>query len=237
MFQTIFEQQASNDTHLKNKIMNKFFLRIAVFLGFFCASGLLHAQKGSVIFPIDNNKLMKGFPNRLSIGLKDLNADSIEVSAANATVKKESMWHWTVTPDTSYQRLTVVVKAWHKRKLVSVDSTIFRLVWLPDPVIYIANKTGHNDSIQRSVLAEALGFSARGTGIDQDAPYQVISFGMRLDDGSAQFHLAEGAFLTADMKEVILAVKPGTRAFFESVMVRYPDGRVKRVDGVTLLLK
>ncbi|HTF02724.1 MAG TPA: GldM family protein [Bacteroidia bacterium] len=217
--------------------MNNAFLRILLFIGFFCASGLLTAQKGCVVHSIENSTLYKGCPNRLSIGLKGIAADSIEVSAVNATVEKQNIWSWTVVPDTAYQRLTVIVKAWNKRKLVSVDSMIFRLVWLPDPVIYIANKTGHNDSIQRSVLAEALGFSARGMGIDQDAPYQVISFGMRLDDGSAQFHLAEGAFLTADMKEVILAVKPGTRAFFEHVIVRYPDGRVKTLDGVTLLLK
>src|ERR1044072_5161186 len=86
---------------------------LSLVLLFFTVAHVASAQH-SVVFPYQNNTLVKGFPNWLTIGLQGIAADSIEVTAHHSLVEKKSTWEWSITPDTEYGSETVVVTAWYK---------------------------------------------------------------------------------------------------------------------------
>lgn len=212
----------------------KFFAVTSIMI-VFCS--VLNAQT-SVVNPLQNNTLIKGIPNHLSVGLKGIEADSIELSANHSTLQKINNWYWTIIPDTGYSSETIIVTAWRKGEAVSIDSTEFRLRWLPDPVIYVGNKTGLQDSITRTNLTTTLGVAARGIGIDQDVHYAVISFNMILEGPYLSLALhSDNAYLTEGMRNAIMTAPVGQRVTFSGINVKYPDGRVKKVEGVSLLLK
>lgn len=213
--------------------MRTFRLCFVIALYLLCSIG----NSQSIIFPIQHNVLIKGIPNYLSVGLKGIAADSIELAAHHSKLEKQDNWNWYITPDTGFKSETVIVKAWKENKLVSVDSTEFRLKWLPDPKIYIANRTGDTDSIQKSLLINAI-VAARGENVDQDVFYQVLSFNMVLEGPYLSLVLhSDSASLTAEMRKQIMTAKPGQRVTFTVIRVKYPDGRIKNVDDVSLVLK
>lgn len=186
----------------------------------------------SVISPLHNNVLVRGIPNTLTVGLKGIAADSVELRAEKCTFEKLSMWEWRITPDTSLKSASIILEAWSRNKMIVIDTMYFRLKWLPDPVIYIENKTGQNDSALASRFATGSGIAARGENIDQDVWFRVQSYRMTLSSDTSKHFISNDPYIKPEMIAAIKAAPHGTFVTFDKVMVLYPDKRVSIVQGV-----
>lgn len=210
-------------------------MRISLFILCFFLCG--NAVSQSVVSAQQNNVLMRGIPNELSIGLKGVAADSVSLRAEKCSFEKLSMWYWRVTPDTSLTSVSIIVEAWAQNKPVVIDTMYFRLKWLPDPHVYAGNSTGQNDSATRSELQSVVGISARGHNVDQDAWYRVQSYRMTLSDDTSKHYVSGTPYMQPEMRVAIKNAKQGTVVTFDEVMVLYPDKRVRKVEGVRVKMR
>lgn len=190
----------------------------------------------SVVAPVLGSVLIKGIRNHVQIGLPGVAADSILISAHHSKIRKENNWLWTVKPDTSYTEETIIVTAWYKNKLVLKDSTSFKLKWCPDPVALIGNHTGVNDTTTKESLVASMGLVSYAMNFEMDVAYEVVHFAMVVNDGPAVY-LNNTQFLSELQKSVILKTKPGDLVHFYGIMVKYPDGRIKTVNNITLTIR
>ncbi len=207
---------------------------LAAFLGLLIAPALI--AQHSVVAPVLGSVLIKGIHNYVQIGLPGIEADSIMITAHHSKIRKENNWLWTVKPDTSYTEETIIVTAWRKNKLVLKDSTSFKLKWCPDPVAFIGNHTGTNDTTTKELLVASLALTTRALNFEMDAAYEVVHFAMVINDGPAVY-LNNSLFLSELQKSVILKTKSGDLVHFYGILVKYPDGRFKTVNGITLTIK
>jgi hypothetical protein len=191
----------------------------------------------SVISTAKHNVLISGIPNELSIGLKGVQADSVELRCEKCSFEKLDMWYWRVTPDTSLRVARIILRAWSNTKLVVIDTLSFRVKWLPDPVIYVANKTGQNDSVLRPMLLSADGVFARGENIDEDVWFRVQSYRMTLSNDTNTHYIENSGHINPEMKIAVANAPPGTIVTFDNVMVLYPDTQIRMVRGVRFKIK
>lgn len=206
--------------------------------GFFCLiiSSLSADAQHSTVAPMVGNVLAKGIPNWVKVGLPGIAADSIIVAALHSKVEKIDNWNWYITPDTGFSSETIIVTALKKKKVVSTDSTVFRLKWVADPHAYASGCTGSRDTVLKSLLVGTLGIAVHGWNEDTDFPYVVQSFTMGVEPYAPAYH-ANDPYLTDKMRAAIQSAKSGDRVVFYNILVKYPDGRIKYVENISVILK
>lgn len=190
----------------------------------------------SVVAPTLGSVLIKGIHNYIQVGLPGIAADSILITAHHSRIRKENNWLWTVKPDTSYTEETIIVSAWCKNKLVLKDSSVFKLKWCPDPIALIANHKDVKDTTTKEMLVASMGLVTYALNFEMDVAYEVVHFAMVINDGPAVY-LNNTQLLSELQKSVILKTKPGDLVHFSGIMVKYPDGRIKTVNDITLTIK
>ena len=124
--------------------------------------------------------------------------------------------------------LTVVVKA--KDKIV--NETIFRVKYIPEPILIVAGKSGGEITMEdlekeEEVRAYLLNF-------DFDVNYEVIEFTLSTTDEGGYFKqaISESNKISEAQKELIKNATVGKRINFEDIMVRGPYGNIRKISPI-----
>lgn len=182
--------------------------------------------------------LFRGIPNDISVGLWNIRADSINLEAPHAKLEKYNSNSWYITPDTGYSEQPVMVNSYRRNKLIARDTTIFNLKWSPDAKIYFGSFTGTDDSISKSQAEGVWALYARCENFPLDIQYWVKSFELTVtSNGQLSTFTTDSPKLTLEMNKAIYAATPGTRLTFDKILVKYPDGRIKPAQKVSVVIR
>ena len=126
---------------------------------------------------------------------------------------------------------------WGDSVKVNLGSFKFRLKRVPDPVAYLGNLKA--DGFMTKVELQGVsGIFARMENFDFDLKFRVVSFEMSLlVDGKWNVLQANGPSLTQEMKSALAKVLVGDKVLFHKVIVKGPDGTIRKIPGVMIDVK
>jgi len=110
----------------------------------------------------------------------------------------------------------------------------FRIKRVPDPVIYVGSVKGDGfiNRVQASYIKTVW---VKLENFDFDASFSVLSFDLSFaEKGGYKTYSAKGPNVTPEMAEALKGIESGDRIWFENVVVKGPDGSVRKVPGVTV---
>jgi hypothetical protein len=113
----------------------------------------------------------------------------------------------------------------------------FRVKRIPDPVAYFGNIKGDGLMSKAEMLNNDRLF-ARMENFDFDVLFHVISFSMITNEkGKWQEYKSKDNLLTDEMKNVLKNSSAGDMIFFQKVVVKGPDGTIRKIPGIDILVK
>lgn len=113
----------------------------------------------------------------------------------------------------------------------------FRVKRVPDPVAYVGNVKG--DGIMTKAELDATGgVFARMENFDFDLKFIVVSFELStVADGKWKTLKANGPSMTPEMKLALRGVTSGDKVLFHTIIVKGPDGTLRKIPGVMIDVK
>lgn len=192
------------------------------------------------------NVLYAGIDNPVSISAPGIPMTAISASMTNGSLSRSGN-HWIARPDKIGAESQITVTARLDGRSTTVGTTTFRVRKLPDPSPFIAITDGRGDEshykgsprkLSKGALLQASGL---GAAIDDDllnVSFSVISFSTIFLDqmGNAIPEVSDGAAFSQRQKEQFRRLKPGKRFFITNVKAKGPDGVVRDISPMEVVL-
>jgi len=180
-----------------------------------------------------------GVPNPITVSAAGYSLEDVSVSIPGATV----------TPGTEKGKFSVMVttqgevnaaimaKTATGPKQVGVQKV--RVKMIPDPIAAVGGKS--YGVMQASIFRAQIGIIAELKGFDFDAKFSVISFEFSIVPKRGEYigpYTANSARFDAsnDVEKARQRVRPGDRVYMDNIKARGPDGRVRSLAPIVLLL-
>lgn len=113
----------------------------------------------------------------------------------------------------------------------------FRVKRVPDPVAYVGNLKA-DGFMTKAELNATGGVFARMENFDFDLKFSVVSFELSMIAGGKWKTLkANGPAMTPEMKLALRDVASGDKVFFHTIIVKGPDGTLRKIPGVMIDVK
>lgn len=145
----------------------------------------------------------------------------------------------TVSPTTIGARSTIMVSYQDSSgQMHPAGSSEFRIKRVPDPYAYVGMIKNFG-TMTRMEAASIKTVRAVEVNFDFDVTFSVVSFDLTpIAQGQMLPTLkANSLSVTPDMQQVLAGVQPGDRLIFENIKVKGPDGIVRDISGVTIVIK
>jgi gliding motility-associated protein GldM len=184
-------------------------------------------QAGDVVIsPTAMNVLYIGLDNPVSITAG--NANPSTVAASGCGIRKNGS-QYLAKPTGSPRRESISVSGRTNEGDAVSGSMEFRVMRIPDPYMWIANKKG--GAIARAVFQAQAGPYAKNPDFVFDVNYRIVSFDMIYAPrtGPVISTNSNQNKFTSEQKTIISKLKAGDRVFFSNVKVRLPDGTVRPI--------
>jgi hypothetical protein len=223
-----------NNEKITTKLGLKFLASISLitllFIGVSCMNGRNKEQAKTVtaVAPTKMNVLYLEIENPVSIAVSGYESSEIIVEIKdNAGEITGTDGSYNIIPKEA-GLLTVVVKA--KDKIV--NETIFRVKYIPEPILIVAGKSGGEITMEdlekeEEVRAYLLNF-------DFDVKYEVVEFTLSTTDEGGYFKqaISESNKISEAQKELIKNATVGKRINFEDIMVMGPYGNIRKISPI-----
>ena len=114
-----------------------------------------------------------------------------------------------------------------------MQTLVFRVKTVPDPVAKIAGKKGGD--ISKSLLSASWGVSATLDEFDFDMKFKVIGFNLYTiaEGGYVKEARSNSAKFTRTQKNIISKAKRGQRVIIDNIRAKGPDGKIRKLQSVT----
>ena len=197
------------------------------------------AKPSMVVSATKMNVFYKGVDNPVSVSVPGFTADKVKPSISTGSMSKgkgagnyivrvkkgiKAIINVTVTaPDGSTKRIGKGVE--------------FRLKNLPDPVPYVAQKTG-SAVMSKARLGAASSVKANMDNFDFDLKVKVRSFVFSTTvSGALLEEKVKGSKIPAKIKNIIKKSKRNSKVYFENIEVKMPDGSTRMLGPVSIKLQ
>jgi gliding motility-associated protein GldM len=180
------------------------------------------AKPMAVVSPTKMNVFYRGVPNPIEISVPGYSPEDLTVSGTNVTLKRIKPGQYEATVrDKAKGDSKITVKANGRTIGKPIE---FRLKRIPSPSASINGKK--EGVMSKGKLSKAQGIAATLPQFPFDLKYTVESYDVRLTDGEYTKTIkVKGNKFTAEVKEKILKLKPGSDISFTNIRAKGPDGR------------
>jgi hypothetical protein len=196
----------------------------------------------AVVSALKMNVFYLGLENPVKVAVSNYKPSELEVTVSNGTIAG-SNGKYIVKPETvgmAIVRITV--------KGVIVGSSDFRVKTIPSPVPVICGLRG--GTVKKDDLLKEIRVQAIIENFDFNAPCKVIGF--KVGSSSPEIKgkevkdarpapvielVSNSELLTPEQKELFQKVVPGQKVCFEDIKASCPDGTVRDLGSVILLVQ
>jgi gliding motility-associated protein GldM len=186
-----------------------------------------------VVSPDKMNVFYRGVDNPVSISVAGVPADKITASITNGSLSKTSGGYVVRVNSGNESSIRVSAKM-PDGSSKSMGEAKFRVKRIPDPVPFVASKTGA-DVVSKNQLLAASKVFARMENFDFDIQVEVVEYIFSMSVGSGLVEeTIRGSSITPAVKGYLDKAKRGNKVYFESIKVKMPDGTVRTLPPVSL---
>ncbi len=191
------------------------------------------ASPSAVVSPTKMNVLYIGLPNPVKISAPGVAAKDLKVSMSGGSISGSGE-DWTATVSTIGSATISVSGELTKGKVSFLGSSPFRVKRIPDPKAQFAGKSSGNTSAA-NIRAQDRIF-ARLDNFEFDAKFNVTRFTLMIAKPRQDVYIksATGNELTAEMRNAMNTVTPGTTVVFKDIIAVGPDGTQRGLDSIVL---
>lgn len=195
-------------------------------------SEFMVAKPALVVSPTAMNVFYRGLENPVEVSVPGVPTEKLEVSVSNAS-KSGSKGKFMVKPG-SGTKCEVSVSAELNGSKKNFGKMEFRVKNVPDPKPYFAGVTGAGN-VQRKNLIAAQGVIAKMENFEFDLRFDIVSYVMSATiKGKVVDQPARGPRVTANMKTLLGALRPGQKIYIEKIKAKGPDGTVRDLGTIVL---
>ena len=186
------------------------------------------------------NVLYAGIDNPVSISVPGMPQNLVQASMTNGTLTRKGD-AWVARPAAIGKDAVITVSAGAEGSRRNVATHTFRVRKLPDPTPYLAiGDNRYKGGLPVSKQA-VLGAGSLKAAIDDgllDIQFRVLGFEMIVFDsmGNAIPEVSDGAAFSSRQKEAIKRLGRGKRFFISHVRAQGPDGTVRNLSPMEIIL-
>jgi gliding motility-associated protein GldM len=184
--------------------------------------------KPSLVVSADKmNVFYKGVDNPVSISVPGVSADKIKATISNGSLSR-AKGGYNVRVSKGIEAIISVSAEMPDGTVKPMGKMNFRVKRIPDPVPYVAQKTGA-DNIKKVQLAAASKVFAKMENFDFDLDVTVKSyvFSMVVNGALVEKEI-KGNRLDGQVKDLLKRARPGSKVYFEKIKVNMPGETVPR---------
>lgn len=182
------------------------------------------------------NVLYIGVDNPVSVGVGGIPADQLVVSIAGGTLTSTGKPGSYIARVSGGTQATFTVSVKQNGTTKTVGTYEYRIKRIPDPVAYVGTVKG-NGKMSKAELSATAGVFARMENFDFDCSFQVVSFVMSMNVNGVDIEkIGNGPAMTPDMKTLLNGAKPGNRVLFKDITVKGPDGTLRKIPPVIIVV-
>lgn len=187
------------------------------------------------------NIMYAGIANPIKVSVPGVIDSNVTVDVTGGRLEKNGKT-MSVRPDNGVDQLAVSVKARIDDRVTEVAKTVFKVRPLPAPMPFVRIDKGRYNggipAVQRRALLASPGI---GAAIDDgvlDIGFDVVSFETIFFDsmGNAIPEKSDGSGFSARQKEQIKRLRSGSRFFITGVRAKGPDGVVRQISPIEVIL-
>jgi len=234
------------------KNMKKNLTAFLILLLVFMSSNFLHGQTAQVAFELINmNVLYAGIDNPVKI-VSDNKIDSVSVFAGYSLLYlyddfgniKDSIWSENYCKITKKENNYIVnvgpyssceLEVYSNGKMI--ESRKFRIKRVPLPTIKFGTKED-GETITKYELAAASSLYCSIEDFAFDVKFEVVSYEIdKVSKGKTTIREVLGSNLNSEMKSWIMESKPNDKLIFNSIKIKGPDGVLRSMGDLVLIVK
>lgn len=199
------------------------------------------AKPSSSVSADKMNVIYIGVPNPITISVPGVADEKVKYAVTGAVTltqdPKLPKGHYIAQAKGQPGDVVITVNADFNDKPMKMGEFHFRLKRIPDPVAKIGGKK--DGAIPKAQLAAQSAIIPVMEGFDFDLFSKVQSFKMsRFGKGVDPVEKSsESNLLTPDMKSIIEHARPGDRIIFEYIKATLPDGSVRQINPINLVIQ
>ena len=183
------------------------------------------------------NVFYKGVDNPVSVSVPGVPADKLTVSISNGSLKRGKEGYIVRVKGGNEAKIRVSATMPDGSKK-SMGEMLFRVKTIPNPVPYVAQKTG-SANVKKVILENSSKIFAKMENFDFELTPVVTGyvFSTTVSGGALVEEKVKGPKLTASVKNLIKKSKRNSKVYFEKIDVRMPDGSVRTIGPISLKLQ
>ena len=186
------------------------------------------------------NVLYAGIDNPVSISVPGMPQNLVQASMTNGTLTRKGD-AWVARPAAIGKDAVITVSAGAEGSRRNVATHTFRVRKLPDPTPYLAIGDNRYKGGRPVSKQSVLGAGSLKAAIDDgllDIQFRVLGFEMIVFDsmGNAIPEVSDGASFSLRQKEAIKRLGRGKRFFISHVRAQGPDGTVRNLSPMEIIL-
>jgi len=187
-----------------------------------------------VVSPDKMNVFYRGVDNPVSISVAGVASDKITASIDNGSMSRGPKGGYIVRVRKGNEANIRVSAKMPDGTSKAMGVVKFRVKRIPDPVPYVAQRTGA-ETVSKGQLSAASKVFAKMENFDFDIKVVVTEyiFSMSVGGGLVEENI-KGPRLNAKVKNLISKAKRGNKVYFEKIKVRMPDGTMRTLPPVSL---
>jgi len=194
------------------------------------------AKPSAVVSPDKMLVLYIGLPNPVSVSAPGIPKEKLRVSINSGTLSG-SNGHYTAqvtTPGTAVVTVSGTMGEGAGAKTLTLGSTEFRVKRIPDPKAQFAGKGGGTTSTANIKGQDAI--YAKLDNFEFDAKFNVTRFTLIVNKPRQDAISINGTGneLTAQMRQALNTIGPGTNVIFNNIIAVGPDGTQRGLDPIVL---
>lgn len=191
------------------------------------------ADPAVVISPTKMNVFYVGVDNPVSLAAPGISPEAIEAQITNGTIRKESNGAYIVRPTVAGKNCSITVFANIQGQKRELQSQIFRVKDVPDPVAKVNGMRG--GKIRKNLLVAAGQVDVEMENFDFDLKFAVENFSVyTVIDGFVQeeTNSNKGKFGDAQLR-LINKLKRNQVLVVDNIMVKGPDGSTRKLPSIS----
>jgi len=191
------------------------------------------ADPAVVISPTKMNVFYVGVDNPVSLAAPGISPEAIEAKMTNGTIRKLENGTYIVRPVAAGKNCTITVYANVQGQKRELQTQVFRVKEVPDPIAKVNGKQG--GKISKSMLMAAGQVDVEMVNFDFDLKFTVENFSIyTVIEGYLQEETKsdKARFSDAQLK-LINKLKRNQMLTIENIIVRAPDGSTRQLPSVS----
>jgi gliding motility-associated protein GldM len=194
------------------------------------------AQPNVVISPTKMNVFYEGVDNPVEISAPGIPSENLNITITNAKLVKSGA-DYIVRPNKSTAGKIAIVSVTAKEdgKTQNLGKKEFRIKRVPDPVAKINDQ--RDGKIAKALLLAQLGVMADMENFEFDLKFRIVGFNVStIVNGYLNEFPSKNSFFTEDQKNLMKRTGRSQKIFVTDIQAEGPDGSVRALGSITLVV-